>query len=149
MIAASIIFSLAWFVFIIPFNHKMTFIYWVCCVLLNLWWLDWEVLIYLRDITVIHLHIEGILSFVCCYIFFPILFCDKCDLLLYSGTLKKKERKKTSEKKSHDWCASSKFSLAIAERTTQALSVLPIHVPRGSALMWMKWRIITVGKDGH
>lgn len=54
-----------------------------------------------------------------------------------------------SQKTSHDWCASFRFSLPINKRTTQPLSVFPIHVPRGSALMWMKWRIITVRKDGH
>lgn len=49
----------------------------------------------------------------------------------------------------HDWCASFSFSFPITKRTTQAPSVFPIPVPWGSALMWIKWRIITVGKDGH
>lgn len=46
-------------------------------------------------------------------------------------------------------CQSKVRFLPTAKRTTQALSVFPIPVPGGSALMWIKGSIITVGKDRH
>lgn len=74
----------------------MTVIYMIHFVLLNLWWLDWDVLMYLSDITVIHLHIEGILSIVCllqsCYVTNVIY----CFIVAHS---KRKKEKKISGKK--------------------------------------------------